>query len=99
MTDMTPLPPHDDLMRQARRRAGAKLGWYTHLCVYLVVNLGLYALSSEAWGYRHWSLGPVLGWGLGVVLHGVSVFVLRGSLRDRMVQRELERMQSRGPQP
>jgi CheY-like chemotaxis protein len=38
---------------------------------------------------------PLLGWGLGLALHGVSVFVLgSGSgLRERMVQKERERLQ------
>jgi hypothetical protein len=36
-----------------------------------------------------------MGWGLGLALHGVSVFVLgNGSgLRENMVQRERERLQ------
>ena len=68
----------------------------------MVVNLSMFALSY--WGVRHrpWSVYPVLGWGLGVALHGVSVFVLgSGSgLRERLVQRERERLQreqDRGP--
>ncbi|HPW00771.1 MAG TPA: 2TM domain-containing protein, partial [Oscillospiraceae bacterium] len=47
-----------------------------------------------AFGDRPWSVFPLLGWGLGVALHGVSVFVLgSGSgLRERMVQKERERL-------
>jgi hypothetical protein len=71
----TPLS-NDDIDRLARRRAGAKLGWYIHAVVYLVVNLFLFALSEHAWGERRWSVYPMLGWGLGLVLHGVAVFVL-----------------------
>ena len=40
------------LERQARKRAGAKLGWYIHATVYLCVNLVLVALSLM--GGRHW---------------------------------------------
>ena len=41
-----------------------------------------------------WSIGPVLGWGFGLAMHGISVFVLgKGSgVRERMVQRERERL-------
>jgi hypothetical protein len=95
MSDMTLPMPDDKLERLARRRAGAKLGWFIHASVYLLVNAMLYAISSEGWGHRHWSLGPVLGWGIGLLLHGFSVFVLGGSLRERMVQRELENLRSR----
>jgi hypothetical protein len=59
------------------------------------VNLAFYAMSEYGFGHRSWSVFPVLGWGLGLALHGVSVFVLgKGSgLRERMVQRERERLE------
>lgn len=90
----TALTP-DEIERLARKRAGAKLGWYIHATVYLLVNLGLFAMSKYGFGSRPWSVAPLLGWGLGLVLHGVSVFVLgRGSpLRERLVARERERLQ------
>ena len=78
----------------AHKRAKAKIGWYLHASVFLLVNSGLFALSSHAFGTRAWSPAPLLGWGLGLVLHGISVwFVGAGSsLRERMVQRERERL-------
>lgn len=84
----------EEIERLARRRAGAKLGWYIHAAVYVVVNLGLLAMSEYGMGGRRWTIFPVLGWGLGLLLHGVSVFVLgSGSgLRERMVRRERERL-------
>lgn len=84
----------EELDRLARRRAGAKLGWYTHAAVYVAVNLYLYAMSQYAFGSRHWSVFPLLGWGLGLALHGVSVFVLgSGSgLRERLERKEREKL-------
>ena len=92
----TPLTP-DEIERLARKRAGAKLGWYTHATLYLLVNLFLYFMSAngEAMGRRPWSIYPAMGWGLGLALHGIAVFVLgTGSgLRERMVNRERESLQ------
>lgn len=90
----TPLTP-EEIDKLARKRAGAKLGWYAHACVYVVVNLVLFALSRYGFGHRPWSIFPLLGWGLGLTLHGVSVFVLGSgsALRERMVQKERERLQ------
>ena len=91
---------NDDIDKLARRRAGAKLGWYTHATVYLVVNLFLFALSEFAMGQRRWSIYPMLGWGLGLALHGVAVFLLgSGSgLRERMIEKEREHLRrERGP--
>ena len=89
----------DPIESQARSRAGAKLGWYFHAVVYLVVNLGLWLTSSLGWGSRPWSPAPLLGWGLGLALHGAAVFWLGSgsALRERMVQRERERLQRSRP--
>jgi hypothetical protein len=94
MQAMTDRLSSEEIERLARKRAGAKIGWYIHAAVYLVVNVGLFLMSDAALGQRRWSLGPVLGWGLGLALHGVSVFVLgQGSeMRERMVQRERDRL-------
>lgn len=83
------------LDRLARKRASAKLGWYVHATIYLVVNVGLFLASSHGLGHRPWSLFPALGWGLGLLLHGISVWMLGNgsSLREGMVQRERERLQ------
>ena len=93
----TPFPPRspEEIERLARKRAGAKLGWYAHAALYLVVNLFLFALSGYAFGQRRWSVMPLLGWGVGLALHGISVFILgTGSdLRERMVRKERERLQ------
>ena len=91
----TPLSP-EEIERLARKRAGAKLGWYTHAAIYVVANLLLFALSDQGFGHRHWSVAPLLGWGLGLALHGIAVFMLGGSgygLHERLVQKERERLQ------
>ena len=84
----------EEIDKLARKRAGAKMGWYMHALVYVLVNLFIFAISSQGFGTRPWSVYPLLGWGLGLALHGVSVFVLgRGSgLRQRMVEKERERL-------
>lgn len=88
---MTP----DDIEQLARKRAGAKLGWYAHATVFTLVNLMVFGISRYGFGDRPWSVYPLLGWGLGLALHGVSVFVLGtgGGLRERMVHKEREKLQ------
>jgi len=78
----------DPIERQARRRAGAKLGWYIHASVYIAVNALLALLS--AMGDRSWAVFPALGWGLGLAIHGVVVFLVTGGggLHERLLQRE-----------
>jgi hypothetical protein len=90
----TPLSP-EEIERIAQRRAGAKLGWYLHATIYVLVNLLLFALSDQGVGHRAWSVKPLLGWGVGLAFHGIAVFMLGGStgLRERLVQKERERLQ------
>ena len=84
-----------ELERLAHKRAGAKLGWYVHAVIYTVVNLFLFAISEFGFGSRSWSVYPMLGWGLGLLLHGISAFMLgAGSgLHDRMVTKERDNLQ------
>ena len=81
------------LQQQARRRAGMKLGWYLHASVYLCVNLGLMALALSQG--RHWAIYPAMGWGVGLMMHGLVVWLASPSspVWQRMVQRELQSLQ------
>ena len=82
--------PLDELQLDAlaRRRAKAKLGWFTHAAVYVAVNTGLVTISLVTG--RHWAIFPLLGWGLGLLAHGLSVWMLapRTALLERMVEKE-----------
>lgn len=76
-----------ELERTARRRAGLKMGWFIHAGVYLAVNLLLAALSAASG--RHWAVYPAFGWGLGLAIHGVVVFLVAGGgMYENLVERE-----------
>ncbi|MBG9387735.1 2TM domain-containing protein [Caenimonas aquaedulcis] len=90
----SPMTP-EEVDALARKRAGAKMGWYTHALVFTLINLYWFLASDLGFGYKTWSPKLLLGWGLGLALHFIAVFVLGGgsSLRERMVQKERERLQ------
>ena len=83
----------DPIERLARKRAGAKMGWYIHATVYIAVNLMLALLAASSG--RNWAIFPALGWGLGLAIHGVVVFIATGGggLHERLVQAERNRLQ------
>ncbi len=83
---------NNEIERLARRRAGAKLGWYSHAAVYIAVNLLLAVVSASSG--KHWAVFPALGWGLGLAIHGAVVFLVTGGagLFDGLVQRERDRI-------
>lgn len=76
----------------ASRRAKAKLGWFIHAAVYVIVNVGMVALSLA--NGRHWAVFPLLGWGVGLLFHALAVWVFHpgGGLMTRMVERERARL-------
>ncbi|MBK7654157.1 MAG: 2TM domain-containing protein [Betaproteobacteria bacterium] len=81
-----------DINTLARRRAGAKLGFYIHASVYVLVNAFLIYLSMSH--DRNWHFGPLLGWGLGLAIHGFKVFMASpgSSIFDRMVETERKKL-------
>jgi hypothetical protein len=91
---------NDRLIEHARRRVGLKSALYTHAMVYALVNLGLAALSL--YQGRQWFVGPLAGWGLGLLIHAIvtSVALCTGGpagLRERWLRREIETLRQRQP--
>lgn len=86
----------EQIDRLARRRAGAKLGWFIHAAVYACVNAGLAVLALSAGRDGH--AYPLLGWGLGLTLHGAAVWLAGpgATLRERLVERERAALRRRG---
>ena len=82
------------LEARAQRRVRRKMGFYIHAFVFVVVNLGLLALNQLT-GRPHWSVFPLLGWGLGLVIHGtVTLLGLHTEgLRRRMLADEMRALQ------
>ena len=82
------------LERLARRRAGAKMGWFIHALVYVCVNAGL-ALIAWHTG-RPWHLYPLAGWGLGLSIHGLAVWLGSGTdLHQRLLAAERAKLLQR----
>ena len=82
---------HDDQYREAKRRVEAKKGFYVHAFFFVVLNAIF--LAAVGWDF----LWATVFWGLGLVLHGASVF-FSGSdwvkrWEHRAIQKELDRQQ------
>lgn len=99
--DMMDKPEDKDsrLMREAKRRVGLKMGFLTHLLVFVLVNVGLFVLNGWTGGHR-WHQFPLYGWGLGLAIHGiVTLIALQGAgMEERMLERELEKLRRKQQQ-
>jgi len=91
MEDLTAHPRY----QQARRRARSLRGFYTHLMVYLLVNAGLLVTNLVTSPGRWWFGWATIGWGIGLLAHGLSVFAFGGWLgpdwEERKIREYLER--------
>jgi hypothetical protein len=64
--------PGEARLAQARRRVAALKGFYIHLIVFALVLLGLFIVNSASGG-PWWVVWVFIGWGLGVLAHGLAV--------------------------
>ena len=59
---------------KAQKKIEEIKGFYSNLSAYVVVIIGLAVLNLVTYPYHLWFLYPAIGWGIGVVIHGVNVF-------------------------
>ncbi len=82
-------------IRQAYARAekvvAEKIGFLRHLMIYVLVNVLLFAINMVTSSGFLWFLLPLGGWGVVLLAHFLSVFVLRGARFERWRRREIEK--------
>ena len=81
----------EDPTIRARGRAEAKFGFYKHLAVYLAIGILLLVINFLTSPGSFWAIWPLLGWGVAVVIHALSVFGAgrKKEIIDRMTDEEL----------
>ena len=83
------------IYRRAAVRATMQRTFYRHVMIYIVVNVALAAVNLLKDPNHLWFQWGMLGWGIGLLVHGLKVYSYRwsGSRREQMIQRELERQE------
>jgi hypothetical protein len=80
LVDRVPAPDNRHAMSQeeklarAKRQVAAIKAFFVHLLVFVLV-LALLAIVNAATGGPWWVLWVLLGWGIGLLAHGLFVFV------------------------
>jgi len=80
----------EEIYEEAKKRVDEKKGFFTHLIIYIIVNVFLiiiWAVTNPG-GYP-WFIWPIIGWGIGLVIHALTVFVF--NRKTGWEQRELEK--------
>ena len=62
--------------QRAKARVDELKGFYTHLIMYVLVNIFLMILNFMTAPDDLWFYWPMMGWGIGLVWHFMGVFVV-----------------------
>ena len=62
---------------RARKRVEALKGFYIHATAFVLVNVALFAINTLVGG-AWWFYWPLIGWGIGLGAHALSVFGVSG---------------------
>jgi hypothetical protein len=93
MQDLTTDPRY----KEARNRARRLRGFYVHALVFVLVNLGFFAVNFLTTPGKWWFGWPTLGWGIGLMAHGLSVAAVPGLFGADWEERKIrEYLEKRG---
>jgi len=78
---------------KAKKSVEARMGFYIHLTVYLLVNIFLTILNLTISRDYFWVIWPMIGWGSGLIIHGVRTFVFtaESSVKERLIEKEMQK--------
>ncbi len=89
--------------KRIREKIKNKAGFFHHLGAYLAVGFFLVALNMATAFGNWWFQFPMLGWGIGLAIHYLTVFGFAGigdyseKWEERAIQQEMERLQGKAP--
>ena len=89
----------EELYKEAKKRVEEKKGFFSHLAVYVLVNILLVIIwAFSAGGGYPWFIWPMGGWGIGLVFHflGVFVFSQKTDWEKRQIEKEMEKLKKDG---
>jgi hypothetical protein len=84
-----------DLEAIAKRRVQARMGFAIHALIYIAMNSGLVLIWFLTGHGYPWFLWPIVGWGIGLVAHGLALVIGPDSPREqRAIEREVQRLRA-----
>lgn len=93
--DLWRTPADQRAYLDARRRVRALRFFYMHALVYLGVNAVLVAYNVFAAPARPWAHAPLMGWGIGLAVHGIMTWGRVGLLGRNWEERKIAEYMAR----
>ena len=84
---------HYDSYRNASDKVNARILFYTHIAVYLMVNVILVIINLKTFPRYLWFRWVLIAWGIGLLFHAAVTFIFFGEtgIRERMIEKELKK--------
>ena len=84
---------NQEIYQRAKKRVEAKLSFYQHFAIYVVVIALLIGINYTTSTEYLWFWWPLAGWGIAVVIHALTTFIFSGELgvTEEMIEKEMER--------
>lgn len=79
---------NDDRYMRAKKRVENLKGFYLHLTTYVLVNAFIFGINLMTSAGEWWFFYPLLGWGVGLFIHGLTVFA-SGKFGDEWEERKI----------
>ena len=90
---MTTGMSEEQIYELAKKRVEEKRGFFTHLAVYIIVNIMLVLIWWFASGGGFpWFIFPLCGWGIGLVVHALNTFVFGRKPDILAIEKEAEKI-------
>lgn len=80
---------------KAQKKVEDIKGFYGNLSTYIIVISGLAILNLVTSSAHLWFLYPAIGWGIGVVIHGMSVFNYMPFLGSNWEERKIQELMNK----
>ena len=77
---------------KAKKKVEKLKSFYTHLFIYIAVNIGLFLIDIISSPGALWFYWPLIGWGIGVAIHGLNVLGIEKLLGKNWEEKKIKEL-------
>jgi hypothetical protein len=78
---------------KAKKIVEIKISFFIHAGIYILVNTLLIIINLNTNPGILWFKWPLMGWGIGLFIHGIVTFISLGlnGIKEKMVEKEIQK--------
>jgi hypothetical protein len=85
--------PNETDYNRAKAIVELRISFFIHLTIYVLVNSLFVIINLSTDREVLWFKWPMIGWGIGLIIHGIVLFLAQefSTLKEKMIEREINR--------